>query len=154
MGGGQAVTSGTIYLTAVNIRKTTTVSNIWIAMANTQPVTAGQCWVGLYNSSGTKLVDVDTSASVNTLGVKTFSVSAQTLPPGLYWIANVINFSGTAPQVMAGNTTGNTRAIANGALSTSQYRFCTNGIGTTLPSSITPASNSTTGMLTLGAALS
>ncbi|MER6112438.1 glycosyl hydrolase family 28-related protein [Streptomyces hirsutus] len=154
LGGGSPVVSGTIYLTAVNIRKPTTVSNIWIAMANTQPVTAGQCWVGLYNSSGTKLVDVDTSASVNTLGVKTFPVSAQTLPPGLYWIANVINFSGAAPQVMAGNTTSNTRAIANGALSASQYRFCTNGTGTTLPSSITPASNSITGMLTLWAALS
>ncbi len=155
VGGGQAVSTGVIYLTAIYVRTPITVSNIWIVMANTQPVTANQCFVGLYNSAGALLAQADSSAVVNTLGVKTIAIASQQLTPGLYWVANMINFAATAPQVMAGNTTGNTRVIANGALAASQYRFCTNGTGTTtLPATITPASNSLTGLLILWAGLS
>lgn len=154
VGGGQAVVAGTIYLSAVYVRSATTVSTIYLTMANSQAVTSGQCWAGIYDSTGAKLVDVDTSGSVGTLGPKSFTVSTQSLSSGLYWTAQVYNFSSTAPQVMAGNTTGNTRTTSNGAIvSAAQYRFATNGTGTTLPSSITPASNSTTGLLTLWAAL-
>lgn len=145
---GQAVTSGTVYLSALYIRSTTSVSNIWLVMSNSQSVTAGANWVGLYNSSGTKLVDAATDSVVNTSGVKTVPITTQNLSPGMYWVAVLIGFPGTAPQIAAAATNGTSRPVVNGALTASSYRWCTNGTGqTTLSSSITPASNSLTGIL-------
>ncbi|KND38477.1 hypothetical protein [Streptomyces acidiscabies] len=147
---GQNLTDGTIYLSALYIRKSTTVTGLvyfeWNAA--TTP-TAGQSWIGLYNSAGTKLIDAALDSAVTSIGVKNIAVTQQTLTPGLYWVALLFNGTGTGTDAQGGacNGTGGTQIFSGQGLSSgATLRFAVNGTAaTTLPSSITPGSNTTTG---------
>lgn len=142
--GGNSLTGGVIKLDRFNIRSPITVSSarIWTVVAGST-LTADQNYVGIYDSTGARLVTVDADvAFAATAGIQTIDLgSALLLTPGFYWWAWLTN-GGTAPQIArAATATGKTAAI-NVGLTASTARSATNSTGqTTLPASITPASN-------------
>lgn len=137
---GAAITNGTVYLVGVEVnRSTTAVSIRWgLNSAAISPV-ANQSFVGLYNSAGTRLATVDVTAKTTVSGVYSETISVA-VTPGLYWIGMVFN-AVTQPQpYRAGGLDG---GLTNVGLSVSVARYATNGTSaTSLPSTITPASNS------------
>ncbi|MFE9865860.1 glycosyl hydrolase family 28-related protein [Streptomyces sp. NPDC005506] len=153
-GGGTALTNGTVYLSGVYVRRTTTVSQVTVATANVVTPTAAQCWLGLYNSSGTLLTSVDVSGTIGAQGPHQYSLSSQTLAPGFYYVG-FLSTSSPAIQLMSGITTGATKSIMNGNIATpAQLRFAVNATSqTTLPSSLTLSSNTATGSAALWAGL-
>ncbi|WP_326755087.1 hypothetical protein OIE73_28630 [Streptomyces hirsutus] len=135
-----------MYLSAIYVRQTMSVSQITVVTANAVTTTPGQCWLGLYNSSGTLLASVDTSGTIGAQGVHQYALTSQTLAPGFYYVG-FLSTSSPALQLMSGITVGATKPIMNGNLTNpSRLRFAVNGTGqTTLPSTLTLASNSATG---------
>lgn len=137
------LSSGVINLIRVNVRSSITCTNV-ILFVGTAGVTltAAENFAGLYNSSGTLIgTSADQSAVWTTAGLYVMALSGGpfVLPAGFYWVAAVSNFTGTGPGL--GRTTNLTAPLANAGLANSTARFATNGTGTTLPGSITPASN-------------
>ncbi len=131
-------TSGTVYLMKVKIvDRATVVTNVIVGLETAgATLTAGQNFVGLYNSSGTRLaVSADQSANWTTAGVKTIPLTApQTLAVGSYYVA--ILAVGTTPPTFAMGAGGSTNI--NVGLTTGTARFLTGPTGqTSLPASIT-----------------
>jgi len=144
---GTAISIATrIYLIGVQIRQTTLISNLWchINVAATTPTT-GQNFLGVYNQAGTLVaVTADISTSTTPAGIKTLPVTTPfSAPAGLYWVALLFN-AGTNPTL---STLGTANGIANLSNTATSLRYAVNGTGTTLPSSITPASNTATASL-------
>lgn len=142
--------SGTLYLTKILVRSAITVSSVWwsVVTAATSP-TAGQNWVGLYDSSGNRLAQTGVDAVVTTTGAKQTALSAS-LSPGFVWAALLFNAT-TGPMVGAGS---NFQSIPNIGLAAAGLRWAVNGTGrTSLPATITPASNTSTGNLNYWAAV-
>lgn len=140
-----ATTSGTVYLCKVKIaNRSTVVSNVIVGIeAAGSGLTSGQCFVGLYNSSGTRLaVSADQAANWTTTGLKTIALTApQTLAVGSYYIA--ILAVGTTPPQFAMGAGGATTVSAG--LATGASRFLTGPTAqTSLPSSITLSSQTVT----------
>ncbi len=135
---GDNVTSGSVYLSKVKIvNRSTVVSNIIVGILNTPTLmTAGQNFVGLYNSSGTLLAtSADQSAVWTSPGLKTAAITPQTLAVGSYYVAILANSTGTVPQFATG--AGGSSAT-NVGLTTGTSRFLVGPAGqTTLPASIT-----------------
>lgn len=132
-------TAGTIYLAALYIPTATTLTKLmWgIGTAGATP-TAGQNFVGLYSSAGTRLASVGVDARVTTTGTFTETISVA-VTPGMYWVAWVFNAS-TLPSLYRGQDTNATAAVLG--QSGASARFATNATSqTSLPSTITPASN-------------
>jgi hypothetical protein len=143
---GDSITTGTIYLCKVKIvDRSTIVSNVLLSILNTPTLmTASQNFVGLYDSSGTRLaVSADQAANWTTAGLKTVALtSPQTLAVGTYYVAILMNSTGTVPQLLQGN--GASASALNAGLSVGAARFLNTSAGnTSLPSSITLASQST-----------
>lgn len=142
---GDNITSGTIYLCKVRIvNRSTIVSNVLFSIVNTPTnMTAGQNFVGLYDSSGTRLVtSADQAANWTTAGLKTVAITPQTLAVGSYYVAILMNSTGTVPQLLQGN--GASASALNAGLSVGTARFLNTSAGnTSLPSSITLGSQST-----------
>lgn len=156
-GGGQTITDSTIYLCAVYVRQAMTVTSVVVEVSTAgTTMTAGANWVGLYNSAGTKLTDAAADSVYTSVGVKQVTIASQNLAVGLYWVAILSNGTGTDPQMPASNTNGATQGLfPNGLATAAILRFAVNGTAaTTLPSTITPASNSTTGAKPFWAGLS
>jgi hypothetical protein len=142
-GSGFVLTSGQVYLSKLKIvNRSTVVSNIiyQVTTAGTS-LTAGQCFVGLYDSSGTRLVaSADQATAMASTGTKTAAITPQTLAVGTYYVAWLAVSAATAPQVAgaAGNT-----SVTNVNLSAAASRSLTTAAGnTSLPSSITLSSQS------------
>lgn len=141
------LTNGTVYLSKVHISEPFTSTKLywWVTAAGVTP-TAGQNFVGIYNSAGTRLATTNVDADITSTGLKTTTITGQSLlAGGFYWVAMVFN-AATAPTVarMTG-LTGLATAV-NLGLTAGIYRFATNGVGqTSLPASITPGSNTATG---------
>lgn len=136
-------TSGTLYLTRLPVRAAVTVTSLWWAVvtAGATP-TAGQNWVGLYDSTGNRLVQAGVDGAVTSTGPKQTAVTATALTPGYVWLAFLFN-GATNPAVGAAS---NFVTIPNMNLSGASLRWAVNGTGrTALPTSITPGSNTTTG---------
>jgi len=142
----QAITSGTIYLNGIYVRRSITVSALCYiqAVAGTSP-TAGANWIGLYTSAGTKLIDAALDSVLTSAGVKSVPVTAQVLTPGLYRVALLQN--ATSQTGGASNSVGTVQNFtALGLTSGATARYAVNGTGASvLPSSITPSSNVATG---------
>lgn len=138
---GKAGTAGTLYLAAVYISRSVTVSKIyWGINSAGSGATAGQNFVGLYKSDGTLLASAGVDSAVTATGMQTTTISATALTPGLYWVAFLFNATGM-PQIYRAQDL-NATLLNGGILSASSYRFATNGTGlTALPSPITPSSN-------------
>lgn len=142
--GGQAPTTGVIYLNKVVLHQTTSITNlnIWVSTLGSA-LTGGQNFMGIYDSSGNRVaVTADQSTVWNTAGWKSVPVVGGpfNLSAGFYWIAILANG-------VTGLTFGRSRsnnlssALVNGFLSANVGRWVTNGTGTSLPATITPGSN-------------
>jgi hypothetical protein len=147
------LTAGTIYFSAVVLRTAQTVSKLWTGVVTAAATaTAGANWLGLYSAAGSKIADVAADTVFTTNGARSATLGTpQALSAGTYLIAQVAAAS-TMPFLGRNSGLG---ALINANLSTTGYRFFVNGTGqTTLPASITLASNSTTGAQSFWAALS
>ncbi|MGW3421282.1 hypothetical protein [Streptomyces phaeochromogenes] len=146
---GQTITDGIIYVMAVYPRRSMSVTGLCYFQFNAgASVTSGQAWIGLYDSSGNKMVDAALDSAVTSVGVKELVVSSQNITGGsLYYIALLSNGGGTDPQGGATNGNGAAQPFSGQGLSTgATLRYATNGsAATTLPATLTLASNSTTG---------
>lgn len=137
--GGDANTGGLIYLSKVKVvNRATVVSNILYGIVTAgATLTSGQCFVGLYDSSGNRLaVSADQSANWTSTGLKTTALTAaQTLAVGSYYVAWLSN--GTTQPTLAMGAGHGIAAITNAGLSLSTSRFLTYGTAqTTLPATI------------------
>lgn len=136
-------TPGTLYLVRVNIAADMTVTRLywWIANTASSP-TAGQNWVGLYNSAGTLLGSAGIDGVQGSAGLKTTTIPGQALVAGaFYWVG--LLFNGPVPPTLtrASGWTGVGEAASVG-LPAAQYRFAINGTGrTSLPATLTPSAN-------------
>lgn len=133
--------NGTMSLIRVIIRETTTLTNGIYAVVNAGgSLTAGQNFISLYNSSGTR-VAISADQTTN-MGTSNNIVTAPWTTPyvaaaGNYWIALLTNGSTSPDFARAGaNAISN---LASVGLTTSTRRFGTFGSGLTAP----PASFST-----------
>lgn len=138
------LTGGTVYLTKLHIPRDTAVTKLywWMAVAGAT-TTAGQNFGGLYSSAGTRLVTADADATVTaTAGLQTLTVASTALTANTFvWAALVFNAT-TKPTVMYGSGATGTTTVCNIGLTAATYRYATAGTGqTSLPASITPASN-------------
>lgn len=135
-------TGGTVYLSSLFIRGPMTITKLyWINNTGGSGATAGQNEVGIYSSAGTRLASVNVDSMLGS-GMQTATISSTSLTAGQYWVAAVFNASG-----MPGLARTNASLFGNNNanLTTATMRYATNATGqTTLPASITPASNSTT----------
>ncbi|WPH58317.1 hypothetical protein SEA_ALONE_13 [Streptomyces phage Alone3] len=138
---GFTLSTGVVYLSKIKITsRSTVVSNILYGVTTLgSALTAGQCFVGLYNSSGTLLVSsADQSGVMNTTGLKTAAITPQTLAVGSYYVAFLANGTGTLPAVAGG---GGVSSAVNAGLTTGTARFLNTAAGnTTLPATITLSS--------------
>lgn len=139
------LTSGTVYLTKLHITRSVNVTKLywWMSVAGAVAV-VGQNFGGLYSSAGTRLATADADATVTaSAGLQTLTISSTALTAGTFvWGALVFN-AATEPTVQyASGATGATTA-ANVGLAAAAFRYATAGtLQTSLPASVTPASNS------------
>lgn len=139
------LTGGTIYLAKLHVTRTVSVTKLywWMSVAGAT-VTAGQNFGGLYGSDGTRLVTADADATVTaTAGLQTLTISSTALTAGsFYWAALVFNAT-TRPTIQYGSGATGASTVTNVGLTAATFRYATAGTGqTSLPASITPASNS------------
>jgi hypothetical protein len=136
--------NGTIYLSAIQIRRAATIRNLlwWITTSGAVP-TSAQNFVGLYDYAGTRLATVNVDASVAGADLITTALATPlTVFPGTYWVGMVFN-AGTAPSVARATGQSGAPTACNAGLPTAKLRFCTNATSqTTLPATVAPASNS------------
>lgn len=138
------LTNGTVYLAAVYAQRSVSITKIywWVTAVAVTP-TASQNFVGIYDSTGARLQTTNVDADITSTGLKTTTITSQAITAGsFYWVAFVFN-AATAPTLArATGTTGASSVVVMGQTAAT-YRFATNGTGqTSLPASITPASNS------------
>ena len=154
-GSGSAPTSGTIYVMKVSAQTGGTVSNIVATITSVAGVslTSGQNFVGLYDSTGTRIaVTADQSSAWTSNGVKAMALtSSVTIRGGSdYYVALLCNGS-TPPSFMRSGTN---LSAPNANQSNALQRFSVNGTGISLPGSLTLSSNTSTNAITLWVALS
>lgn len=138
---GSAMTSGTVYLSGLFLAVTTTVTKVYfnIGTVGVTP-TAGQNFVGIYDTAGVLKASAGIDATVTTLGPASITVTGVSLTPGMYWVALLFN-AATGPQVTRPSTS--LIGLMNLNLSGASLRYAVNGTArTTLAAPITPASNS------------
>lgn len=137
---GQAGTAGTVYLARVDVPRTVTATKLyWGINTAGSGVTAGQNFVGLYNTAGTRLANVGIDARITTTGLFTETISAA-LTPGVYWVAWVINATGM-PQIYR-HASFLTATLLTFNQGTTNFRWATNATTqTSLPSPLTVGSN-------------
>jgi hypothetical protein len=149
--------NGTVYLAQVLLRYSTTVSKLSVGVSTAAAtVTANQNFLGLYNSAGTR-VAVTAAGTLDTLITSAGIVTASVVTPyaavaGTYWVAFVNNASTASTLARA---SGASLSIANAGAAAAAFRYAVNGTSqTSLPSTITPGSNTVTGAFTMWAAVS
>lgn len=138
---GSTMTLGTVYLVGVYVNRSVNATTIYWGFTSTAvgSPTAGQCFVGLYNSSGTRLVTAAVESVAGTTGLNSTTISSTALTPGLYWVGLVFNGSSAGTHYRAGSLTS---SVFNIGVTAANFQFATNGTTqTSLPSSITPSSN-------------
>lgn len=143
-----AMTSGTVYLSQFIVRQPITATNIAVYVTQIGgTLTSGQNFLGIYNSAGTRMgVTADQTTAWGTTGYKSAALTAPVaLTPGKYWVAYLGN--GTTPTRFARAAGILNATLYNGTLGTGQLRYASNATAqTSLPSSITPSSNTATNL--------
>jgi hypothetical protein len=142
--GGTIAVNGGVYLSKLMIRSPlSSVAVHWsVTTAGASPL-AGQNWVGIYEPDGDLLNAVNVDAAISSSGAKRSVLAAPLLAP-FVWVGFV--FNAATPPTLA--RAGSFESTPNANLSPAAYRFAKNGAGaTTLPATITPASNSSSGAL-------
>ncbi|QIQ62916.1 hypothetical protein SEA_MOAB_31 [Streptomyces phage Moab] len=138
---GTTMTLGTVYLVGIYVNRSVNATTIYWGFTTTavSSPTAGQCFVGLYNSSGTRLATAAVESVAGTTGLNATTISSTALTPGLYWVGLVFNGSSAGTHYRAGSLTS---SVLNIGVSAAGYQFATNGTSqTSLPATITPSSN-------------
>jgi hypothetical protein len=155
-GSAQALTNGTLYLSALYVARSVSVSNIyWHVPTAAGAGTATENWVGLYSSAGTLLQSTGVDASVTSTGLKTTAITAQALTPGLYWVGFLFNCSGSPSQVSLKSQSDTNPTLLNVGLTAATARFALAGTALTALANITPSSNNiASGALPIWAAVS
>lgn len=135
-------TAGTLFLSALFVTESFTATTLYWGVAVTPTgQTAGQNFVGIYDSTGTLVTSVGVDADTSTTGLKVETISAA-LTPGTYWVGFLFNAATTAPQLPRCAGVGGTPSLINVGLASAGLLYATNGTGrTTLPTTITLASN-------------
>lgn len=140
--GTGSMTSGAVRLARVILRRPATITNLWSCVTTAgSSLTAGQSFIGLYSSSGTRVaVSTDQASSWASTGVKQATLSSPyNAAAGVYYIAAVSN--GTTPPVFYATGSSSVSPVnANQTVSTARYLSGPTG-QTSLPASITMASN-------------
>jgi hypothetical protein len=143
--GAGTVPAGVLMMGAQYIRQTTMISTLvfYVNVAAVTPV-AGQCFVGLYDSTGTLLgSSADISGSLGIGGKAIALTTPVTVQAGMYWVAFLGN-AATMPQLARANT--NITAMIDIGASASTYRFAQNGTAqTALPATFNTNSNTVPG---------
>lgn len=138
-----AAVGGTVYLTKLHLSDTATATKLywWVATVAVTP-TAGQNEVGIYNSAGTKLASTNVDADTTSTGLKTTTITGQSLTAGqFYWVGMVFN-AATPPGIARMAGLSGLGGAVNLGLTAATFRFAINGTAqTALPASITPSSN-------------
>lgn len=136
---GKLPISGTLYLAALYVPRTVTATKLmWGINTAGSGATASENFVGVYNAAGTLLQSVNVDARVPSTSLKTETISVA-LTPGLYWIGYLFNATTTPAIYVGSDLDGN---LLNMNETAANLSFATNGTGlTTMPATITPASN-------------
>jgi hypothetical protein len=150
------LTAGTLYLAKLTARAAALISNLTFEVSVVASGASTGTFAGLYSAAGALLTgSADVNASFLATGPAVCPLTApQTVTAGAFvWAALLANFATTQPTLLKGATaTGN---VPNVGLTPAVYRFAVNGTGlVALPGSITPASNSASGLLTIWAGAS
>lgn len=150
-----ALVGGTVYLAEFWLRSASLLSNISLHVtAAPTGLTAGQCFAGIYDSTGTlRAVTADQSGAWATTGVKTMALTVPfTASPGRYYVAIVANGTLGTMTFRAGASVA---TWWNLGLSGANLRCAVNGTSqTSLPGSITLASNASAGSQPFAAVIS
>lgn len=138
------ITAGTVYVQKVTCHQPVTLTTLWLAVGNAGSGATSGSFIGLYDSTGARLVtSADFGASLTTAGAVGTTITSQALTAGaFYWVAFVVNLAVTQPGIRAATTA---TAAANAGLGTAALRYAVAATSqTSLPSSFTPASLVTT----------
>jgi hypothetical protein len=153
LNGGFASASGTIYLIRINFRAPASVTNVVLFLQTVgATLTAGDSFAGLYagqtagaytagqriGTSADQATSWSTGGNANSYLTVPLTGGPFSVPAGFCWAA--VCSTGTTPPTWGRGPNFNATA-ANSGLTVSGARWATNGSGTSLPSSITPASN-------------
>lgn len=136
------LTSGTVYMCSLMVRRAGTVSNLYVTTTTTPTLTSGQNFAGIYNSAGTLLAQTaDQTTSWGTSGLKIMPVVTPVeLAVGEYYLAFLSN--GSTPITVARGSANSASGLGPNRPAGSM-RFSTGGTGltglTALPASITMA---------------
>lgn len=135
-------TAGTLFLSGLFVTESFTATTLYWGVAVTPTgQTAGQNFVGLYDSGGNLLTSVGVDSDTSTTGLKTETISV-TLTPGTYWVAFLFNAVTTAPQLPRCAGAGGSTSLINVGLTGASLLYANNGTGrTTLPATLTMSSN-------------
>ena len=140
------MSNGVLYLVRVDLYAAVNVTKIywWIGNNGSSPV-AGQNLVGLYSSTGVLLASTNVDSSVSSAGLKTTTITSQSLTAGsFYWVGLLFNAS-VPPTLTRGSGWTGVEAAANVGLTAANLRFAKNGSGrTALPSPLVPEINAGT----------
>lgn len=136
-------TSQTLFLSAIYPAETFTSTTLyWHVSSVAVTPTAGQNFVGIYNSSGTLLASAGVDSDVLSTGTKATALAASLTAGSLYWVAFVF-VAATAPQMPrpAGTSITGIGTLMNVGVTASTARFATNGTTRTSLPALTPSSN-------------
>ena len=159
---GAALTAGTLYLSQIEFepRGALLPASIFAAVSTAGGGAGTGSFMGIYNcfqlntpefgalspvAAGTRLAQTADVGNTLTAGwaaqALTYLPGIGELPPGFYWLAIVTNEATTQPTVSQGTGAGAV-SIPNLGLGATAMRYATNGTGlTSLPATITVASN-------------
>jgi len=141
------LTAGTVYLARLQVRQAVTITNICAILSTAGVGASTGSFAGLYNPAGTLLSgSADVGATLTgAAGLITMPLSTpQAVAAGSFvWAALVQNLA-TTQATLARNT--GAAVQFNAGLTAATFRWAVNGTGlSSLPGSITPASNVTAG---------
>jgi hypothetical protein len=145
-----SISQGVLVLSRFLVQASTSMSNIMynVGTAGTG-LTAGQNWVAVYNSTGTRVaLTADQTTNFGTTGTKTASTGTVSLNVGFYWLAFLAN--GTTPPQMRGAAGLNTFINAGAPIASTRFAF-SGTAQTVTPASFTPASITQSGIAPWGA---
>jgi hypothetical protein len=155
-GASAAITAGSVYLSKIPVRSAFTATNVWFAVTTAGSGASTGSFAGLYSSAGVLLsgsADIAAQLTGSVGPIEVTLTTPQALTTGFVWVALLSNLATTQPK-LADNPLGLT-SIENLNLTAANFRFAINGtVQTSLPASITPASNVSAGGVNLWAGIS
>jgi len=148
-----AMAANVLYLCKVMIRQAMTAGHTTVGVEAAGSGTSSGTYTGVYSSSGVLLSgssDISADLAADTVPLLPLT-SAVALAAGTFvWVALVADYATTQPSLWR-NGGASTVAASNAGLTAATLRYAVNG--TTLASTITPASNTQTGAFPFWAGL-